>query len=190
MGPAVSWAADTGTIPLRLTRPRVGLMPTTPQTFDGDTIDPSVSVPTATGARRAAIATADPELDPDGLRPVPCGLAAWPPSELHPLLELVERKFAHSERLALPMITAPASRSLVTRNASSAAAPSSAGEPAVAGSGCAAMLSLISTGMPSSGPRAWPPALALSLARACAPASGLTAMTACRSGLSRSIRAR
>jgi hypothetical protein len=43
-------------------------MPTTALTWDGDTIDPSVSVPTAAAARLAATATADPELEPDGLR--------------------------------------------------------------------------------------------------------------------------
>ena len=32
----------------------------------GDTIEPSVSVPTAAAARLAAAATADPELDPEG----------------------------------------------------------------------------------------------------------------------------
>ena len=47
IGPAVSWAAETGTIPVRLTRPTVGLSPTTPQALAGDTIDPSVSVPIA-----------------------------------------------------------------------------------------------------------------------------------------------
>jgi hypothetical protein len=34
----------------------------------GLTIEPSVSVPTATAQRFAATATADPELDPDGVR--------------------------------------------------------------------------------------------------------------------------
>jgi hypothetical protein len=36
--------------------------------FDGETMDPSVSVPTDTAQRFAAIAEADPELDPDVLR--------------------------------------------------------------------------------------------------------------------------
>jgi hypothetical protein len=89
--------------------------------------------------------------------------------------------------LALPRITAPASRSLVTRNASSCSASARAGEPAVAGIPRTAMLSLISTGMPSSGPGAAPSARASSLALASAVASGLTLMTAPRTGLSRSI---
>ena len=107
IGPAVSCAAEMGTMPVRLTRPTVGLMPTTPQAAAGETIEPSVSVPTASGASPAATAAADPELDPDGLRPAPCGLTAWPPSVLHPLLENRERKLAHSDKLALAMITAP-----------------------------------------------------------------------------------
>ncbi len=55
-------------MPLRLTRPAVGLIPTTPQALDGETIEPSVSVPTASGARPAETPAADPELDPDGFR--------------------------------------------------------------------------------------------------------------------------
>jgi hypothetical protein len=39
----VSWAAEIGTISRRLTRPSVGLMPTTPHALAGHTIDPSVS---------------------------------------------------------------------------------------------------------------------------------------------------
>jgi hypothetical protein len=147
-----------------------------------------VSVPTATGARPAATATAEPELEPEGLRPGPCGFTAWPPSVLHPLLDCVERMFAHSDRFALPMITAPHARSPVTRKASPDSACSSAGDPAVAGCPATAMLSLTSTGMPSSGPRTAPRARAASLAAACCSQSGLTAITACNSGFSRSIR--
>lgn len=55
------------------------------------------------------------------------------------------------------------------------------------GISCGPMLSMTSTGMPSSGPRAVPPALSLARASACG--SGLTVMTACSSGVSRSILA-
>src|SRR5262245_33725706 len=119
-----------GTMPLRLTSPSVGLMPTIPQALAGQTMLPSVSVPTAIGTRPAATATLDPELDPDGFRRGPCGLTACPPSVFHPLVAWLDRKFAHSDRLVLPRITAPASRSLVTRNASSCSASARAGEPA------------------------------------------------------------
>src|SRR6202040_4002655 len=94
----------------------------------GPPLAPSVSEPTATGASAAATPAAEPELDPDGLRSSAYGLAVWPPSVDQPLVECVERKLAHSDRLALPMITAPAARSLVIRNASSGSAASRAGE--------------------------------------------------------------
>src|SRR5580692_12356832 len=113
IGPAVSCASDSGTMPARLTSPRVGLTPTTPQALDGETIDPSVSVPTASGAKPADSPAAEPELDPDGLRSSAYGFAVWPPSVDQPLVEWVDRKFAHSDRLALPMMTAPAARSRV-----------------------------------------------------------------------------
>ena len=55
-------------MPSRLIRPTVGLATTTPLREAGDTIEPSVSVPTAAMARLAATATALPELDPLGFR--------------------------------------------------------------------------------------------------------------------------
>ncbi|MNT11209.1 hypothetical protein D3C72_1460770 [compost metagenome] len=68
MGPAVSCEWLIGTIWVRLTRPTVGLNPTTPLTAAGQVIDPSVSVPMATGARPMATAVALPEDDPQGVR--------------------------------------------------------------------------------------------------------------------------
>ena len=53
--------------PARLTRPTVGLMPTTPQLFAGPTMLPSVSVPMATEVKFAATAAAEPELEPEQL---------------------------------------------------------------------------------------------------------------------------
>ena len=64
----MSWLWDIGTMPLRLTSPTVGFRPTMPLMDAGLTIDPSVSVPTAMVHRFAATATADPELEPDGVR--------------------------------------------------------------------------------------------------------------------------
>src|SRR5262249_60081023 len=122
-------AADSGGSPPRLTRPSVGLRPTMPHALAGQTRLPSVSVPTATAARPAATATAEPELEPDGFRSSACGLAACPPRVLQPLVECEDRKLAHSDRFALPRITAPASRSLVTSQASPCSAPASAGDP-------------------------------------------------------------
>ena len=60
-------------------------MPTTPFWPDGQTMDPSVSVPTATVARSAAAATAEPELEPHGFRSSTYGLLVWPPTALQPL---------------------------------------------------------------------------------------------------------
>jgi len=48
MGPAVSWVWEMGTMPLRLTSPTVGLSPTNEHAADGEVMEPSVSVPTAT----------------------------------------------------------------------------------------------------------------------------------------------
>ena len=55
-------------MPLRLTRPTVGLRPTRPATDAGQMMLPSVSVPTPTAARLAAIAAPVPALEPQGLR--------------------------------------------------------------------------------------------------------------------------
>ena len=68
IGPAVSWLAEIGMMPERLTRPTVGFRPTSPFAVLGHTTDPSVSVPTPTIARLALIAAPVPELDPHGLR--------------------------------------------------------------------------------------------------------------------------
>src|SRR5580692_5650783 len=156
IGPAVSWTGESGTMPVRLTRPAVGLMPTTPQALDGETIEPSVSVPTASGAKPADRPAAEPELEPDGLRSSAYGLAVWPPSVDQPLVERVDRKLAHSDMLALARMIAPAARSRETMNASGGRAASSAGEPAVVGKPATCTLSLTRTGIPSSAPRGRP----------------------------------
>src|SRR5579864_193126 len=101
-------------MPARLSSPSVGLMPTRPFALEGDTMEPSVSVPMATAARLAAIAAPEPELDPEVFRSSAYGFLARPPRPLQPLVECVERKFAHSLRLVLPRMTAPASRSRAT----------------------------------------------------------------------------
>src|SRR5206468_13119615 len=138
--------------------PSVGLMPTSEHAADGQTIDPSVSVPTPTAARLAATAAPVPELDPQGLRSRTYGLRHCPPRPLQPLDECAERKFAHSLRFVLPRITAPAARRRATNGASRRAeAPASASEPAVVIiRSPVAMLSLISTGTPCRGPRTRP----------------------------------
>src|SRR5215470_13640372 len=110
IGPAVSWLCAIGTMPARLTRPSVGLIPTRLFTDAGHVIEPSVSVPTPAAARLAAIAAPVPELDPHALRSSAYGFLVRPPRPLQPLVECDERMFAHSLRFVLPRITAPASR--------------------------------------------------------------------------------
>src|SRR5690348_8064553 len=100
-GPTVSWVCAMGTTPCRLVSPTVGLMPTTPVADEGLTIEPSVSVPSAATHRLAETATADPELDPLGVRSSTNGLRVCRPRPLQPLDERVERKFAHSLRFDL-----------------------------------------------------------------------------------------
>src|SRR5439155_20115776 len=143
-----------GTTPARLVTPTVGLMPTTLLTFAGQTMLPSVSEPIETAAKFADAAAAEPELEPQALRSSEYGLWVSPPRPDQPLVEKKERKFAHSERLVLPRITAPALRRFAaTVESCSAGVPKSANDPAVV---CilspVSMLSFRSTGMPRRGP--------------------------------------
>src|SRR5919107_4860997 len=103
----------------------------------------------------------------------------WPPIPLQPLDDGPDRKFAHSERLALPMMIAPAAFSCFAMNASSGVLPASAQEPAVVGIPVVLMLSLTMMGIPSNG-RSSPLRRARSAARASARAVGLTVITALR----------
>ncbi len=191
IGPAVSCSADTGIMPARLTRPRVGLWPTIPVIPDGQTIDPSVSLPIATWHSDAATATAEPDDEPHGFRSSTWGLRVWPPSADQPEVDARERKLAHSLRFALPSSTAPAARSRRTRVASGGRpAPSNAREPAVVGMPTVSILSLSSTGIPSSGPRSRPSRRRRSLPAACARAYRLTASTLFNRSSSERIRSR
>src|SRR5437764_5497319 len=111
-GPTVSCVCEIGITPWRLVRPTVGLMPTTPLLDDGLMIEPSVCVPSAAIHRFAETAAPEPELEPPGLRSSTNALCVCRPRPLQPLEEREERKLAHSLRLLLAMITAPASRNL------------------------------------------------------------------------------
>ena len=64
--------------PRRETRPKVGRMPVVPQRFEGETIEPSVSVPMEKPTNPAAVADAEPAEEPEepssgfhGFRDVP-----------------------------------------------------------------------------------------------------------------------
>src|SRR5580692_7874817 len=168
-----------GMMPARLMRPSVGLIPTNPFAEDGQTTEPSVSEPTATAQRLAAVAAPEPELDPQGFRSRAYGLRVWPPRPLHPLLEWLERMFAHSLRLVLPRITAPDSRNFcATKESLVGFDPRSANDPAVVCMRSAvSILSLIRTGIPCKGPRTCRSFRSWSRASAMARASGLTSMT-------------
>lgn len=184
IGPAVSWLCEIGMIPLRLTRPTVGFSPTSPFDDDGQTTEPSVSVPTPTAAKFAATAAPVPVLEPHALRFSAYGLRVSPPRPLQPLLECVDRKFAHSLRFVLPRITAPASRSRFTTCASRNAIDSaSASEPAVVRIRSAvSMLSLITIGIPCIGPRVRPALRSRSSISAVASASGFNSIIALIAG--------
>ena len=102
-----------------------------------------------------------------------------PPRPDQPLVEKNERKFAHSDRLVLPRMTAPAARRFAaTVESSTAGLPASAKDPAVV---CirspVSMLSFKSTGIPSSGPMTLPCARRLSALRASLSASRFSSMT-------------
>src|SRR6185295_12678281 len=119
-----------GTMPARLIKPIVGLRPTSEFAFDGQTTEPSVSVPTPMAAKFAAMAAPVPELEPHGLRSSTYGFFVWPPRPLQPLDECDERKFAHSLKFVLPRITAPAARRRPTMKASlGGLTPASASDP-------------------------------------------------------------
>src|SRR3954471_5097555 len=190
IGPAVSCSAEIGTTPVRLTRPRLGLCPTVAVIPAGQTIEPSVSLPIATWASDAATPAADPPYDPHGLRASTYGLFVCPPTPDQPEVGFAARKFAHSDRFALPRITAPAARRRVISVASFAGKLRRARDPAVVHWSRVSTLSLTSTGMPSSGPRRWWVRRRASLSRAWPRAAGFSARTALTLPSIRWIRSR
>src|SRR4051812_48823389 len=111
----------------------------------------------------------------------------WPPIPLQPLDEGPDRKLAHSDRLALPMMIAPAAFSRAAMNASWGVLPASAHEPAVVGMPVVSTLSLTMIGIPSSG-RWSPPRRAASAAAASAWAVGLTVITPLGTGVGWRVR--
>jgi hypothetical protein len=66
IGPGTSKLGESGTMPLRLTRPSVVLMPASPLASVGPRIEPEVSVPIVAAAKAIEAATPEPELEPDG----------------------------------------------------------------------------------------------------------------------------
>ena len=100
---------------MRGTSPKVGFIPTTPVNCAGMRLDPPSSVPNAANAIPAATATAEPALDPPGVRvPVASyGLSTCPVWLLVPL-----PRYAKSSAAVFPSTIAPAARSRATSSAS------------------------------------------------------------------------
>src|SRR3989442_4325270 len=157
-GPTVSWLCEIGTTPARLVSPTVGLIPTTPFSFAGHTIEPSVSVPNAAAQKLADAAAPEPELEPQAFRSSTYGLFVSPPAPDQPLVELKPRKFAHSLRFVFPRMTAPAARRFAaTVESCEGGLPLSASEPAfVCILSPVSMFPLSRIGMPCNGPRTCP----------------------------------
>src|SRR3954447_5342348 len=64
IGPILSMLQARAMQPCRLTRPKVGRSPDVPQTRQGETMLPSVSLPSAKGTSPAAVADAEPADEP------------------------------------------------------------------------------------------------------------------------------
>ena len=67
IGPIVSWVKDTGTIPSRLIKPRVGRSPTKLFADAGERMEPPVSDPVPAAAKLAATAAPVPPEEPPGV---------------------------------------------------------------------------------------------------------------------------
>ena len=119
-------------------------MPTTPQSAAGCRIEPPVSVPSASGARPAATAAAEPPLEPPGTMRASHGLCVGPKAECS-----VDEPIANSSMLVLPSGINPAARARVTTPASySGRCPSRMREPAVVSSPRTQRMSLSAIGTP------------------------------------------
>src|SRR5215217_676796 len=112
IGPAWSKLGASGKQPSIGTRSKVGLNPTRPHQADGIRIEPPESEPSATSARPAATAAAEPPLDPPATRPGATGFGTVPKCgfcEVTP--------YANSCRFVLPTFAYPASSSRRTAGA-------------------------------------------------------------------------
>ena len=82
IGPTLSSELHSAMPPARDTRPKVGRSPVVPQRWQGEVIDPSVSVPIAKPHSPAAVAEADPALDPLAPSSRFHGLRVCPPYQM------------------------------------------------------------------------------------------------------------
>ena len=159
IGPAVSWLAAIGMMPCCETSPIVGLIPTRFCSPAGQRIEPSVSVPTASVARLAAAAVAEPGRRSARIEIEHVRVAG----EAAPGAPAVERREAAEVRPLRQVRLAEHDRHRrrgAGRRSARPVAPCCRRAPGIRPSSAirssVAMLSLTITGMPCSGPRAWP----------------------------------
>ena len=185
IGPAWSRFHESGNTPRRLTRPYVGLNPTTPHNEAGMRIEPPVSVPSAPSAMPVATAIADPLDDPPGMRVESQGLRAVPKCGLSPVTPR-----AISCVFVLPMMDAPACLSFSMTNASVSGMLSAKNfDPIVVRSPAVSYKSFTAMGIPRR-EFASVYGIVLSFICSCAASSLLTVMNALSEELSRLIWAR
>ena len=110
MGPILSRLQHSAIAPWRLTRPKVGRRPDAPQRVEGETIEPSVSVPMAKPTSPATTAEAEPADEPLDPSSVFHGLRVIPPNQMSPQ--------ASEPTVSLASRTAPAASSRSTTAAS------------------------------------------------------------------------
>ena len=165
----------------------MGLTPTTPQSAAGWRIDPPVSDPSASGAKPAATAAAEPPLEPPGTRFTSCGFRVAPNAEFS-----VDDPIANSSRFVLPIAIPPAARTRSTTVAVyGGSQPLRIFEEHVVAMPRVQRLSFRATGTPASGPGSSPRLTAASTASAASSAaSDITRLNACTSGSRASMTAR
>src|SRR5580704_3785753 len=110
MGPDLSQLQLRAMMPWRLTRPKVGRRPVTPQIAEGATMEPPVSVPMEKPTQPAAVAEPGPAEEPCEPMVVSQGFLVWPPNQMS--------SRASSPVASLATRTAPAAVSLDTTVAS------------------------------------------------------------------------
>src|SRR5207245_10302906 len=116
-----------------------------PQDDGGRLAEPPVWRPGATGTMPVATAAAEPLEDPPGVCAGLCGFRVLPGA-----------RTANSVVTVLPMITAPAARSIATTLASrDGVRPAQSTDPFSVGISAVSMMSLMPTGTPCRRPTGW-----------------------------------
>ena len=165
-------------------------MPTTPQALDGETIDPSVSVPDGERceARRQGRPPSPSSTRTGSVERV--RVRGLPPSVDQPLVERLDRKFAHSDRLAFARMTAPGRAQPGDDERVRRPGGEQGGRPGRGRRARYLNVVLDQDRDSLKGPAQLPACQAASLAAACSRASGVTAITAPRTGFTSAMRSR